>query len=143
MVIYRMKYIYDGEVSESWDSLKQKANNYFNNKDYGKSLMLYEKLFYFEPYEFDIIIHLSEILTITSNDGFIHYTNDDGLIDYTKLEPFGSYPAITQKEIMFFLTNSFLFNLECIEKKYEKQPEKYLNLIKHNALVLENKIILI
>ena len=40
---------------------------------------------------------------------------------------------------MFFLTNSFLFNLECIEKKYEKQPEKYLNLIKHNALVLENK----
>ena len=123
-------YIYDGEVSKSWDSLKQKANNYFNNNEYDKSLMIYEKMFYLEPFEFDIVIPLTEILIITSDDGFI---------DYSKLEKYGNYLGITQKEIMFSLTNSFLFNLECIEKKYEKEPEKYLNLIKHNALVLENQ----
>ena len=123
-------YIYDGEVSKSWDSLKQKANNYFNNNEYDKSLMIYEKMFYLEPFEFDIVIPLTEILIITSDDGFI---------DYSKLEKYGNYSGITQKEIMFSLTNSFLFNLECIEKKYEKEPEKYLNLIKHNALVLENQ----
>jgi hypothetical protein len=116
----------ENEISKSWESLKQVAKNNFNNNNYDESLLLYSQMHLIEPYDYEVITKMLDILSVLNNDE---------KFDEKKISNFNDK---SQKEMLHEVTTLVLLNQECFEEKWEDEPKKYFNFIKQTALILEN-----
>jgi hypothetical protein len=116
----------ENKISKSWESLKQIAKNNFDNNNLEKSLSIYEQMNSIEPFDYEIINGMLDIIFFVDNN-----ENKQVLINNLEMDniqisnfPINNLEGKTQKEIFDQITNSILFNQECFDKKLENETEK-------------------